>query len=105
MKGKQIKVILNPDREDDRRIMDYLLYAGRSKSKAVKDAVLFYLDNSAYRNEGELFIQRVRDAVREELRGLNLAAALEISKNSSFVPDEDPVSPLEFLDELESGHL
>ena len=64
MKGKQVKVILNPDREDDRRIMDYLLYAGRSKSKAVKDAVLFYLDNTAYKNEGELLLQRVRDAVR-----------------------------------------
>ena len=104
MKGKQIKVILNPDREDDRRIMDYLLYAGRSKSKAVKDAVLFYLDKSTYRNEDEL-LQRVRDALREELRGLNLAAVSEISKNSSFVPDEEPVSPLDFLDELENGQL
>ena len=105
MKGKQVKVILNPDREDDRRIMDYLLYAGRSKSKAVKDAVLFYLDNYASRNEGELLLQRVRDALREELRGLNLAAVSEISKNSSFVPDEEPVSPLDFLDELENGQL
>ena len=104
MKGKQVKVILNPDREDDRRIMDYLLYAGRSKSKAVKDAVLFYLDKSTYRNEDEL-LQRVRDALREELRGLNLAAMSEISKNSSFVPDEEPVSPLDFLDELENGQL
>ena len=104
MKGKQVKVILNPDREDDRRIMDYLLYAGRSKSKAVKDAVLFYLDKSTYRNEDEL-LQRVRDALREELRGLNLAAVSEISKNSSFVPDEEPVSPLDFLDELENGQL
>ena len=105
MKGKQVKVILNPDREDDRRIMDYILYAGRSNSKAIKDAVLYYLDNSAYRNEGELLLQRVRNAVREELRNLNLSAVSEIGKNSSFVSDEEPVSPLAFLDELENGQL
>ncbi len=105
MTGKQVKVILNPDREEDRRIMDYLLYAGRSNSKAIKDAVLFYLDNSASRNEDELLLQRVRDAVREELRGLNPVAVSEISKNCSLVPDEEPVSPLDFLDELENGQL
>lgn len=105
MKGKQVKVILNPDRDEDRRIMDYLLYAGRSKSKAVKDAVLFYLDNSAFRDKDELLLQRVRDVVREELRGVSLSAAPGSIENSTLAPDEEPVSPLDFLDELESGQL
>ena len=105
MKGKQVKVILNPDREDDRRIMDYLLYAGRSKSKAVKDAVLFYLDNSTFRDKDELLLQRVRDVVREELNGLSLAAASGSIESNTLTPDEEPVSPLDFLDELESGQL
>ena len=105
MKGKQVKVILNPDREDDRRIMDYLLYAGRSKSNAVKDAVLFYLDNYAYGSRDKLLLQRVRDVVREELRGLSLAASSGSIEGCALAPDEEPVSPLDFLDELESGQL
>ena len=105
MKGKQVKVILNPDRDDDRRILDYLLYAGCSKSKAVKDAVLFYLGNSAYRNRDELLLQQVREVVREELRDLGLTDASGSIESSAFAPGEEPVSPLDFLDELESGQL
>lgn len=105
MKGKRVKVILNPDRAEDRRILDYLYYAGVPFSKAIKTAVLFYLDRESGDKE-ERLIQRVRDAIQESVRGMNIVTqkgdSAETAGNECV---EEAVSPLDFLDELEKGGL
>ena len=105
MTGKRIKVILNPDRPEDRRILDYLYYAGVPYSKAIKTAVLFYLDRETGDKE-ERLLQRVRDTIQESVRGLSMAAqSCNPAEPTATEEDEEPVSPLDFLDELEKGAL
>ena len=105
MKGKRVKVILNPDRAEDRRILDYLYYAGVPYSKAIKTAVLFYLDRETGDRE-ERLLQRVRDTIKESVRGMSIAAqGCDPTGSAPTEVDEESVSPLDFLDELEKGAL
>ena len=105
MKGKRVKVILNPDRAEDRRILDYLYYAGVPYSKAIKTAVLFYLDRETGDRE-ERLLQRVRDTIQESVRGMSITAqGCDPTGSASTEEDEESVSPLDFLDELEKGGL
>ena len=103
MKGKRIKVILNPDRSNDRRILDYLLYAGSSQSQAIKTAVLFYLDNLDGKNKTDLLLQQVKNTIRESVQGLQFKPAADNEAASPSATDDDMVSALDFLDELEGG--
>ena len=100
MRGKRIKVILNPDREDERRILDYLYYSGTSNSKAIKSALLDYLDRREGGRENSLFLQEVKETIRESVQGLQLSGNLSEPVPSS---DEEQVSPFDFLDALERG--
>ena len=43
MKSKIVRVVLNANREDDRCILDYFLYAGKPMSKLFKIAMSQYL--------------------------------------------------------------
>lgn len=105
MKGKRVKVILNPDRAEDRRILDYLYYAGVPYSKAIKTAVLFYLDRETGDRE-ERLLQRVRETIQESVRGMSITAqSCDPTGSASTEEDEESVSPLDFLDELEKGAL
>ena len=105
MKGKRVKVILNPDRAEDRRILDYLYYAGVPYSKAIKTAVLFYLDRETGDRE-ERLLQRVKDTIQESVRGMSIAAqGCAPALSASAGEEEEAVSPLDFLDELEKGVL
>ena len=100
-----MKVILNPDRAEDRRILDYLYYAGVPYSKAIKTAVLFYLDRETGDRE-ERLLQRVRDTIQESVRGMSITAqSCDPTGSASTEADEESVSPLDFLDELEKGGL
>lgn len=104
MRGKRIKVILNPDRQEDRRILDYLLYSGTSNSRAIKKAVLSYLDSGSDDNGNGRFLQEVKDAIRESVQGLQIAPAGDYAGTMpTMESDEEPVSMLDFLDELEKG--
>lgn len=100
MRGKRIKVILNPDREDERRILDYLYYSGTSNSKAIKSALLEYLDLREGGRENNAFLQEVKETIRESVQGLQLSGSLSEPVPSS---DEEQVSPFDFLDALERG--
>ena len=105
MKGKRVKVILNPDRSEDRRILDYLYYAGVPYSKAIKTAVLFYLDRETGDRE-ERLLQRVRETIQESVRGMSIEAqGCSPALSASAGEDGEAVSPLDFLDELEKGAL
>ncbi len=101
MKSKIVRVVLNIDREDDRRILDYFLYAGAPMSKLFKIAMLQYLDRLDMNGDREVSLENIRKVVREELQRLPQTAGC----SSSFQPvtdydDDSLVSPLDFLDEL-----
>lgn len=103
MKGKRVKVILNPDRAEDRRILDYLYYAGLPYSKAIKAAVLAYLDRESGGREDPL-LQQVRETIRESVRSLRLVTDEGDPTGLNRIESaEPPVSPLDFLEEPEKG--
>ena len=68
MKSKIVRVVLNANREDDRRILDYFLYAGAPMSKLFKIAMLQYLDRLDINGDHEVSLENIRKVVREELQ-------------------------------------
>ncbi len=103
MKPQIVRVVLNANREDDRRILNYLLYAGKPMSKLFKTAMLQYLDRLDMNGVCEVSLENIRKVAREELQMLPQTAG----SASAFQPvpdydDDSLVSPLDFLDELEA---
>ena len=101
MKPQIVRVVLNVNREEDRRILDYFLYAGKPMSKLFKIAMLQYLDRLDMNGDREVSLENIRKVVREELQRLPQT----VGSSSSFQPvpncdDDSLVSPLDFLDEL-----
>ena len=70
MKSKIVRVVLNIDREDDRRILDYFHYAGKPMSKLFKIAMQQYLDRLDINGDHEVSLENIRKVVREELQRL-----------------------------------
>ena len=103
MKSQLVRVVLNPDRADDRRILDYFLYAGKPMSKLFKIAMLEYLDRQDLEGERERSLADIRSVIREELQRLSVSAGGALcSLQSPAIDDEPEVSPLDFLDQLEA---
>ena len=103
MNGKRVKVILNPDRAEDRRILDYLYYSGMPYSRAIKTAVLSYLDRETGQQEDPL-LRQVRETIRESVRSLRLVSEeCDPAGQGHEEWADGQVSPLDFLDELEKG--
>ena len=82
MRGKRIKISLNPNKEDDRRVLDYLFYSGTTNSKAIKAAVLDYLDRRDGKQDNSIFLQEVKDTIRESVQGLQIIGSQE--KNGQY---------------------
>ena len=101
MKPQIVRVVLNANREEDRRILDFFLYAGKPMSKLFKIAMLQYLDRLDVNGDREVSLENIRKVVREELQ--KLPQTTGSSSSLQPVPDYDDdslVSPLDFLDEL-----
>ena len=97
MRAKRITLYLNPDREEERRTLDYLQYARQSNSKAIAAAVTWYLDHRD--RESAMNDRLLREAIRSSLKGVQSAPA-DASSVSGDAPvaDQDRVDPLEFLE-------
>ena len=103
MKPQIVRVVLNVNREEDRRILDYFLYAGNPMSKLFKTAMLQYLDRLDMNGDREVSLENIRKVVREELQRLPQTAGSSSSLQPVTDYDDDSlVSPLGFLDELEA---
>lgn len=100
MSSQRIKVILNPNREEDRRILDYLLYCGEPKSRVFKTALLQYMEAKSESDGYEKLLREIRKAVREELRNVQPCGKEPFSQPVSPSVDDEEVSPLDFLDQL-----
>ncbi len=64
----KITVRLNSSKAADQRALEYLQTAGISYSKAVIKAINAYLDLRSEEERKDVFLQEVRNTVREELR-------------------------------------
>ena len=100
MNSQRVKVILNPDREEDRRILDYLLYAGEPMSKVFKTAMLRYVEAKSEEGSHEKLLLDIRKVLREELQQFQPCGKELFSEAVSKTDDEEVVSPLDFLDQL-----
>ena len=100
MNSQRIKVVLNPDKEDDRRILDYLLYAGEPMSKVFKAAMLQYVEEKYEAGKHEKLLRDIRKVVHEELQQIRFCVNEPYSQPVPQSSDEEEVSPLDFLDQL-----
>ena len=107
MSVKNIKIRLNLEKENDRRVYDYLLNAEKSHSKAVIFAVCGFLDLSEEKAKENAFLQRVIDTIREEAVKLNPLTGLlqllpqpvvQTSLETENAQEEAEENMLDFLD-------
>ena len=97
-----VRVVLNANREDDRRILDYLHYAGKPMSKLFKMAMHEFIDRQDGAGEEEKMLADIRRVIREELQNLKISGPDESFSQPVNEDDKDPaVSPFDFLDALE----
>ena len=97
-----VRVVLNADREGDRRILDYLFYSGKPMSKLFKMAMHEFIDRQDGAGEEERMLANIRRVIREELQNLKISEPVELFSQPVNQDDEDPVvSPFDFLDALE----
>ena len=101
MKPHIVRVVLNADREGDRRILDYLRYAGKPMSKLFKLAMREFIERQDRADEENLNLTNIRRVIHEELKDLKLSGGSNsFSQPMAAFEDDDLVSPLDFLDEL-----
>lgn len=101
MKPHIVRVVLNADREGDRRILDYLRYAGKPMSKLFKLAMHEFIERQDRADEENLNLTNIRRVIHEELKDLKLSGGSNsFSQPMAAFEDDDLVSPLDFLDEL-----
>ena len=91
MSVKNIKIRLNLEKENDRRVYDYLLKADKSHSKAVIFAVCGFLDLSEKQAKEDAFLQRVINTIREEAVRLNpFTGLLQLLPQNAVSSSLDP---------------
>lgn len=103
MSVKNIKIRLNLEKENDRRVYDYLLNAEKSHSKAVIFAVCGFLDLSEEKAKEDAFLQRVINTIREEAVKLNPFTGL-----LQLLPQpvaQTPIEPENTQEEVEENML
>jgi hypothetical protein len=103
MKSKRVYITLNPERDKDRRILDYLKAAECSSGKAISVAVLNYLDWQDHSGEYAALLQTVRDTIRECFQTRSDLDSAKSLPTASAEDDENPVSPLDFIDAITGG--
>ncbi len=102
MNSQRVKVVLNPDRDEDRRILVFLQSADEPMSKVFKAAMLQYVESSIGGVNHEKLLRDIREIVHEELQQIQIREKESYSQPVSKVTDEEEISPLDFLDQLEA---
>lgn len=105
MKSQFVRVVLNAERKEDKRILDYLLYSAEPMSKVFKTAMLQFLDRRDNSSD-EALIENIRNVIREELQRAQFLSCGAVSQPVALADEEEVVSPLDFLDQLgEIGNI
>lgn len=84
MSVKNIKIRLNLNKENDRKVYDYLQSTEASYSKAVVSAICGYLELSEIKVTEDAFLERIIRTIREETAKCNsLGGLLQIVQTPS----------------------
>jgi hypothetical protein len=103
MNSKRIYITLNPKRDEDRRVLEYLQNAEGSCGKAVIVAVVDYLDRKEHGGEYGALLQTVQDTIRECFQALAIQSSIQKTQTSSAENDDEMISPLDFIDAMTGG--
>jgi hypothetical protein len=102
MKSKRVYLRLNPDKDTDRRVLEYLENSGVSNGRAITVAVLDYLDRQEETRESKAFLQEVKDTILECFQLFQVSGA-DRSASTPSAEEDDAVSPLDFIDAMTGG--
>ena len=95
---KRLNLRFNLDREADRRAWEYLQSVG-NRNKRIRQAVNFYSERLKEESKENAFLERIVDAVRNELRAApTLALAQLLHAQERAVPEKSEETILDFLD-------
>ncbi|MBE6984131.1 MAG: hypothetical protein E7434_00690 [Ruminococcaceae bacterium] len=91
MNIRNVKLRLNLDRPEDRRVFDFLQSKDDSYTKTVVSALCEYLDRSDEKTREDMFLTRLTAIIKEEMANHNpLAGLLNMVQTASaqtpFVP-------------------
>ena len=106
MSVKNVKIRFNLEKENDRRVYEYLRSAEKSYSRAVISAICGYMELSETKAVEDAFLERVIATIREEIAKNNpLGGLLQFLQTpSAQIPAEKESSAeteetvLDFLD-------
>lgn len=108
MRATKVTLRFNLNKEVDRRAYEFLRSADCSYSKAVIAALNVYLDGQEQQAREDAFLQRVLDAIRQELRTAAPVAGLlqllqPVPQEKLRQSEEDEDNMLAFLDAFDGA--
>lgn len=93
MNIRTVKLRLNLDREEDRRVFDFLQSKDDSYTKTVVSALCEYLDRSDEKTREDAFFDRLAETIREELANNNpLTGLLNMVQTASAQTPSVPLT-------------
>ena len=107
MNIRNVKLRLNLDRTEDRRVFDFLQSKDDSYTKTVVSALCEYLDRSDEKAREDAFLTRLTAIIREELANNNPLAGLlnMVQTASAQIPSIPPNVEKEEASETEEALL
>lgn len=108
MRATKVTLRFNLNKEADRHAYEFLRGADSSYSKTAIAALNAYLDGQTQQAREEAFLQRVLDAIRQELRATNPVAGLlqllqPVQPEKPKPSEEDEENMLAFLDAFDGA--
>jgi hypothetical protein len=103
MKSKRIYITLNPKKDADRLILDYLQNAGCPYGKAITIAVQDYLNRKKQDSNCKELVQVVRDTIQDCFHSLPAYNSAQEAQTPITESDDESVSPLDFIDAMTGG--
>ena len=108
MKATKVTIRFNLNKDADRRAYEFLQNAEVSYSRAVIAALNTYLDAQEQQKSEDAFLQRVLDAIRQELRSIAPMAGLfqllqPVPQESPKPSEEDEDNMMAFLDTFDGA--
>ena len=108
MRATKVTLRFNLSKGADRRAYDFLQKADASYSKAVITALNVYLDGQEQQAREDAFLQRVLDAIRQELRTTAPVAGLlqllqPVQPKKPRPSEEDEENVMAFLDAFDGA--
>lgn len=108
MRATKVTLRFNLNKDPDRRAYEFLKNADASYSKTAIAALNAYLDDQAMQSKEDAFLQRVLEAVRQELRTAAPAVGLlqllrPVPQEAPKPSEEDEDNMMAFLDAFDGA--